>query len=64
MKQALVVLAMVVFVLAILSAAVMTMTWIGRAASGAITTVEVIEVEHGVRCAKMLTAISCWKVDP
>lgn len=38
-----------------------------RQFSLAITTVDVIEVEPGVRCARMVTAdgaaISCWRVE-
>jgi hypothetical protein len=68
MKQAILWFVLAVIALAILSGIVMSMMWAGRVASDAITTVEVIEPEPGVRCAKMLTtegaAISCWKVAP
>jgi len=57
-----------VVALVILGGVIMGLMWMGRVASDAITTVEVIEPEPGVRCAKMLTtegaAISCWKVAP
>lgn len=68
MKQAILWFVLAVIALAILAGVVMSMMWAGRVASDAITTVEVIEPEPGVRCAKMLTtegaAISCWKVAP
>ena len=68
MKDAVMWLVSGVVVLVILGGVIMGMMWAGRVASDAITTVEVIEPEPGVRCAKMLTtegaAISCWKVAP
>jgi hypothetical protein len=68
MKQAILWFVLAVMALAILAGIVLSMMWAGRVASDAITTVEVIEPEPGVRCAKMLTtegaAISCWKVAP
>lgn len=68
MKDAVMWLVLGVVALVILGGVIMGMMWAGRVASDAITTVEVIEPEPGVRCAKMLTtegaAISCWKVAP
>ncbi len=66
MKQAMLWVLLIGVALAIMAGIVMSMMWAGRVASDAITTVEVIEPEKGVHCAKMLTtegaAISCWKV--
>ena len=57
-----------VLALVILGGVIMGLMWAGRVASDAMTTVEVIGPEPGVRCAKVLTtegaAISCWKVAP
>lgn len=54
------VIAIVLFVGAIL--------FMARQFSLAVTTVDVVEVEPGVRCARMVTAdgaaISCWQVAP
>lgn len=68
MKQVILWFVLVIIALAILAGVVLSVMWAGRVASDAFTTVEVIEPEPGVRCAKMLTttrgAISCWKVSP
>lgn len=50
---------------ALMAGIVLSLMWFGRFASDAITSIEVIQAEPGVRCAKMLTtegaAISCWR---
>lgn len=67
-KQAMAWVLLASMALAILGGILMGLMWAGRVASDAITTVEVIAPEPGVRCAKMLTtegaAISCWKTAP